>query len=102
MVRIAIRAPPLQDPQSRIERLDESDFVRELVHRADAATRNRVIALCHLVVDLASAELWPISERFLPTLCRFEAYCNRPYCRCELSPYPLVHLKAFASFWLCP
>jgi hypothetical protein len=52
--------------------------------------------------DLASAELGPIPERFLPTLCRFEACCNLPYCCCELSPYLLVHLKASASFWLCP
>jgi len=45
MIRISVRAPPLQNPQFRIERLDESDFVRELVDSADAATRNCVIAL---------------------------------------------------------
>jgi hypothetical protein len=93
MVRVTVRAPPLKDPQSHIERLDESDFVRELVDSADAATRNRVIALCHLVVDLASAELGPIPERCLPTLCRFEACCDLLDCRCELSSYRLVHLR---------
>jgi hypothetical protein len=64
------------------------------MHSPDAATRNRVIALCHLVVDLSSAELGPISERCLPTLCRFEAGGDLPYCRRELSPYVLFHLKA--------
>jgi hypothetical protein len=45
MVRIAVRAPPLQNLQSRIKRLDQPDFLRELVYGADAATRNRLIAL---------------------------------------------------------
>src|SRR5262249_21779072 len=101
MVRITVRAAPLQDLQLRIERLDESDFVHELVERADAATCNRMITLSHLEVDLASAELGPIPERCLPTLCRFEACCDLPDFRCELSPYRLIHLKTSASFGLC-
>src|SRR5512143_1194186 len=49
VVRLAIRAPPLQDRQPRVESFHESDFVRELMHCANSATRNRVVALCQLV-----------------------------------------------------
>ena len=40
----------------RERRLDQSDLVRQLMHDTDAATRDRVIALCDLVVDRVSAE----------------------------------------------
>jgi hypothetical protein len=55
--------------KSYIDRFDQSDVVRELVHGADA-TRHGVIALCDLVVNRASAELESTIARLLPTLCR--------------------------------
>jgi hypothetical protein len=86
-------APPLQDAQSRIERLDECDFVRELVHGADAAACNRVTAPCDLVVDRASAELGSIPARFLSTLCSGKA-------RFDLRSDLLAGLLDPASAWL--
>jgi len=86
VVRIAVRTPSLQEPQPRVERFDESDVVRELVHGANAATRNRVTVLCNFATDLASAKLGAIPARCLLTLCLCEACCDLPCCRRELSP----------------
>src|SRR5712672_1260857 len=94
VVRLGVRAPPLQNSQARIESLDESDFVCELVHGADAAACNRVTAPCDLVVDRVSAELGSIRARFLSTLGSGKARLDLPCCGCELSPYVLFHLKA--------
>src|SRR5262249_33500819 len=100
VIRLAVRASPFQEPQIEVECLDQSYLICELMHGTDATTRDRMIAFCDLVVDRASAELGSARATVLATLCRWPARCDLGYCRCELPPDLLFHLKASACFWL--
>ena len=98
VVHLAVRTPPLQNRQLRVEGLDEPDLRRELVHGADTATRDRMAALRDLVVDRVSGELRSGSSWLLSALSGREAVCDLPCSSRYLSSNRWVHLKASGLF----